>query len=67
MTQRVTPHPTRTCAVCTEPLYIKSTSTYLGDPMRQILGPGGLNQQTTVHTTYCKRCGLLYTNWVDTL
>lgn len=33
---------------------------YRGDPMHQIVGPGGLNQLSTVTSYYCPVCQIMY-------
>jgi hypothetical protein len=33
---------------------------YLGDPMHQIIGPGGGNQLTRIETHFCSTCKVLY-------
>ena len=54
------PDPGPKCVVCEGPLTEKSWSSYVGDPMQMIIGPGSRNQMTAQHAIWCPQCGLQY-------
>jgi len=61
--RRDRPHESRTgtCVVCGGQVIGSVTREYRGDPMRRIIGPGSINQMTTVHHGWhCTKCGLKY-------
>jgi len=55
-----TPEPAAKCVVCEGPLRDETFNAYRGDPMLQIIGPGGASQFTTERAIWCPRCGLDY-------
>lgn len=53
--------PKGVCVVCSGEVVAKVTREYRGDPMHQIIGPGGRNQMSSVHHGWhCVSCGLRY-------
>ncbi len=48
------------CVVCRTHLERLSFKAYRGDPMHMIIGPGSVNQMSTVTELYCPQCGIKY-------